>query len=162
VRLRPAVVAAALAAAVTVGGCGGSDEHDGAGPLEWKGRPLVVRPRTLPHDRVVIGRVHNTSSRTLHLVAARLRVRDAAGHSLDSTAGFTNTFGHGLFGAFQQPARLPRAELVRLGKIVDIPPGASAPFYAAWRLAANSREPVRVDYGAGSLEVPNKARSGTP
>jgi hypothetical protein len=106
----------------------------------------------------VLGQVRNTSSHTLHLTATRLRVIDGNGRRLQSSAGFTNSYAHGLFGAFQQPSRLPRRELVRLGRIIDLPAGAKAPFFAAWRLSASSREPVRVDYGAGSLVVPRKSR----
>jgi hypothetical protein len=75
-----------------------------------------------------------------------------------ANARFTNTYAHGLFGAFQQPSHLPPAELVRLGRVLDLAPGATAPFFAAWRLARGSREPVRVDYGAGTLEVAREAQ----
>src|SRR5207247_10023545 len=105
-------------------------------------------------DRVVIARVRNTGKQTLHLVASDLVIRDADGHALrGSSAGFTNTFAHGLFGAYQQPKPVPPAELLRLGKAVYIPAGASVPFYAAWRLEPGTREPVRIDYGRGSITV---------
>jgi hypothetical protein len=103
---------------------------------------------------VVIARVRNIGSKTLHLVASQLVVRDAAGRPLKGSAGFTTTFAHGLFGAFQQPSPVPPNELIRLGKVIYLPPGASVPFYAAWRLGPHSREPVHVDYGTGSLAVP--------
>ena len=112
--------------------------------------------KTLPRDRVVIARVRNTTKETLHLVASKLVVRDADGHALKgSSAGFTTSFAHGLFGALQQPDPLPPAELLRLGKAVYIPAGATAPFYAAWHLAPGTPEPVRIDYGVGSITVPD-------
>ena len=44
--------------------------------------------------------------------------------------GFTNNFAHGLFGAFQQPRHLPPAELLRLGKMILLQAGSTAPFFA--------------------------------
>jgi hypothetical protein len=150
--MRPTLVGLACAAALAGVGCG-TDDRSGA--LAWVGKPQVVRLRALPHDRVVIARVRNTGKDTLHLVASRLVVRDADGHALKgSSAAFTNTFAHGLFGAYQQPDPVPPAELLRLGKAVYIPAGASVPFYAAWHLAPGTREPVRIDYGIGSITVP--------
>jgi hypothetical protein len=100
--------------------------------------------------------VQNTSLRTLKLTAARLVLRDAQGRRLRASAGFTTTYAHGLFGAFQQPSSLPTAELLRLGRVVELKPGTSAPFYAAWRLPRGVRGDgaVRVDYGMGTLLLP--------
>ena len=142
-----AIAVAVLASA----GCGGADKPS---QLSWSGKPLVFRSRALPHDRIVYAHVRNTSDKTLYLVAARLVVRDADGRKLNSSAGFTNNYAHGLFGAYQQPDRLPPLELLRLGKAVYIPAGASVPFYAAWHLGPGTREPVSIDYGSGSLTVP--------
>ena len=159
---RAAALAAAGALAVGAAGCGGGGggatgrTGGGAarGALAWVGHPHVLRARRLPTDRVVIARVRNVGRSTLEITAADLVVRDAAGRRLRSSAAFTTTFAHGLFGALQQPGRLPRAELLRLGKIAVIPPGAAVPFYAAWRLTARTREPVRVDYRRGALVLP--------
>jgi hypothetical protein len=142
------------ALAVAIAGCGGSPKPD-SGRLSWAGKPSVYRARDLPNDRVVIARVRNTGSKTLHLIGSKLVVRDANGRVLDASASFTTTFAHGLYGALQQPAGgPPPAELIRLGKAIYLPAGGSAPFYAAWRLAAGTKEPVRIDYGTGSLAVP--------
>jgi hypothetical protein len=145
-----------IALAFVVAGCGGGggDDSHASGPLEWDGAPRAFQPRGLPRDGVVLGKVRNTTKRTLHFDAASLFVRDARGRRLRSSAAFTETYAHGLFGALQQPGHLPQTELRRLGKIIDLPPGDSAPFYAAWRLASGSRAPVRVDYGSGTLAVP--------
>jgi hypothetical protein len=147
-----------IAAMLGAPGCGGHKPY--AGQLGWQGKPSVFRARNLPHDRVVIARVENTGSKTLHLVAARLVVRDAAGQRLDATAAFTTTFAHGLYGALEQPPGGPPAqELVRLGKVTYLPPGSSAPFYAAWHLKRGSKPPLRIDYGIGSLTIPEAAAS---
>jgi len=137
---------------IGVAGCGGGDQPKTG--LRWDGKPSVFRAAHLAHDRVVIARVRNVGSKTLHLVASQLVVRDADGHRLKSNAGFTATFAHGLFGALQQPKPVPPAELIRLGKVVYLPAGASAPFYAAWTLSPGAKEPVTIDYGSGTLTVP--------
>lgn len=151
------------AAALAVAGCGASTSPtrttgttaSAAGGLAWQGTPHVYRSRNLPRDRVAIGRVRNTGTETLHLIAAKLVLRDSAGRALKGAAAFTTTFAHGLYGALEQPAGgQPVAEQIRLGKIVYLPPGGSAPFYAAWRMAPGATTPVRVDYGSGTLAVP--------
>lgn len=154
-RLRVGVLAV-VAAAVSVGasGCGGGGGADGA--VSWKGTPQVFAPRDLPRDRVLLGRVRNTSLRPITLQAAKIRVRDAEGHVLASSGRFTASFAHGLFGAFQQPASVPASELIRLGRVVQLRPNETAPFYAAWRGRVGSRGPFRIDTGQGRLEVPGK------
>jgi hypothetical protein len=149
--VRRALLALA-AAGLTLASAGCGDE--GSSGLAWEGTPSVFRASGLPNDRVAIGRVRNQGDTTLHLVASRLRVRDAAGHVLKASAAFTATFAHGLFGALQQPTPIPPAELLRLGKVAYIPAGASVPFYAAWRVTPETKGPVRVDYGSGTLAVP--------
>jgi hypothetical protein len=152
---------ALLATAATVAGgagCGGGAAA-AVRPLAWDGKPHVYVPRGLPRDRVLIGRVRNSSSRTLRLSASRLVVRDGRGARLAGSAAFTATYAHGLFGAFQQPSVTPPAELVRLGRVVTLSPGASAPFYAAWRLGPHVHQPVRLDYAVGVLPLP---AAGTP
>jgi hypothetical protein len=145
------------AAASLAAGCGGSTANKHSG-LAWVGTPQVFRSKALPDDRIVVAHVRNAGKRTLHLVASNLVVRDADGHRLKgASAGFTNTFAHGLFGAYQQPDQVPPAELLRLGKAIYLPAGATAPFYAAWHLSPGTHGPIRIDYGAGSLTVPEVA-----
>jgi hypothetical protein len=145
-----------VAGALIAAGCGGAHKAKvTAGRLEWMGKPSVYRAHNLPNDRVVIARVRNAGSKTLHLIGAKLVVRDANGHKLDATAAFSTTFAHGLYGALEQPAGgPPAAELARLGKAIYLPAGTSMPFYAAWRLKPGTREPVRIYYTGGSLAVP--------
>ncbi len=143
---------AAAAVVLVVAGCG-EKEKSGTG-LAWDGEPKVFRSKNLPDDRVVIAQVRNTGDETLHIVAADVEVHSADGGTVEATAAFTTSYAHGLFGMLQQPDPVPPDELRRLGKVVDLPAGASAPFYAAWRLGPSAKEPVRIDWGAGSLEVP--------
>jgi hypothetical protein len=145
------VALAAAAGAAT--GCGNGAKQGGGG-LSWAGTPRIFLPRGTPGDRVLIGRVRNDSRDTLHILASRVIVRDAGGTPLRGSAGFTATFAHGLYGAFQRPARLSHAEAVRLGLEVYLPPGRTAPFFAAWHVPPGVRRPLRIDYGAGTLVPP--------
>jgi hypothetical protein len=151
-----AVLAVVLAAGIAVA-AHRSESAPPVGALGWADAPpQVFRLPTMPRDRVAVGRVQNTSLRTLRLTAAALVVRDRRGRPLPASAGFTTSYAHGLFGAFQQPSSVPTAELLRLGRVVELKPGTSAPFYAAWRLprGAAGEPEVRVDYGAGTLVLP--------
>ena len=153
------VALAAVALACAGAGCGGSSAHR---PLSWSATPQVFRQRDLPTDRILIGRIHNSSKRTLRILASALRVRDSKGQVLESSAGFVASYAHGLFGAFQQPSAQPVQELLRLGRLVILPPGTTSPLFAAWRLPANAHEPVSIDYGSGKLTVPTATRPTAP
>lgn len=153
--------AAALAAAAALAGCGGGragPDEDSSGALRWRGTPLVFRATRLPSDRVLIGGVRNGSRRSLRLVAARLRVLDARGAALRAFAQFSDTYAHGLYGAYQKPRPLPPRELSRLGFVITLPPGGRAPLSVAFRLTQRTRPPLRLDYGAGSLAIPARVR----
>jgi hypothetical protein len=152
--MRRASALALLMATMALAGCGGGGAGVRRGDLVWAQPPLEFVPQGLASDRVVVGRVRNDSLRPLRLVAARLLVRDDTGRTLRSSVGFTTTYAHGLFGAFQQPSALPTEELVRLGRVVELRPGETAPFYVAWRMPASAQGPVHVDYGAADLTLP--------
>jgi hypothetical protein len=148
------LVGAALAAGAGAPSVSAADAPLRAGALTWQTVPLVFKSKRLPHDRVVLGRVRNTSDQTLELWARDMAVRDATGRRLRSVGAFTNTYAHGLFGAFQQPTGEPTREMLRLGRLA---PGASAPFFAAWRYGvAPVHGPMHVDYGAADLALPSK------
>ncbi len=151
-RLRLAAAGALVALVAGCGGGGGGGGGDGA--VSWKGMPQVFAPGGLPRDRILLGRVQNTSLRPITLQAAKIRVRDGQGRVLEASGRFTAAFAHGLFGAFQQPSSLPSEELIRLGRVVQLRPNETAPFYAAWRSRPGSRAPYRIDVGEGRLDVP--------
>jgi hypothetical protein len=150
--------AAVAGAALALAGCGGGGVDRRSQDLEWKREPLVFRATHLPSDRVLMGTVENRSKRSLHVVAADVRVRDARGAALRSYAQFVNTYAHGLYGAYQKPKPLPPNELSRLGLVVTLPPGSVIPLTVAYRVTSKTRAPLRVDYGAGSLTVPSRVR----
>jgi hypothetical protein len=147
-----------LALALPVAACG--QERDlGAGRLVWAKSPVLVRATNLPTDRVLIGTVRNNSLRPLRLVARDLRVRDARGRMVSAFAQFAAAFVHGLYGAYQRPDPLPEEELRRLGLLVRIDPGRTAPLVVSYRLRPRLAMPLAVDYGQGSLPIPLRAVS---
>jgi hypothetical protein len=155
VRIRAALVAAALFCLAVLAGCGGGDKKKLGSGLAWDGTPQVFSLRDLPSDRVLIGKVVNDSGHTLHLSAAKLSVRDAAGRTIRSSGAYTATFAHGLFGAFQQPSKVPQPEAARLGHDIYLIPKMSSPFYTAWRIPAGSKGPFYVEYGGRApLKIP--------
>lgn len=149
-RIRLAAVAALVAAAVLAAVLlftGGAD--GGTGKLAWAGEPRVFKsgPAT---DRVLTARIENRSLRPLELVAKEARVLDAEGDEVRSTAVFLEAFVHGLWSWSQSPSQLTEFERRRLGHIVTIRPGKSAPVALSWRVPKGEDQPVRVDFGDGA------------
>lgn len=101
----------------------------------------MFTPRDLPRDRIVIGRIRNTSNRTLRPEAATFHVRDLQGH------------------CFQQPSAEPLRELVRLGRLVILNPGDAIAVFAAWRLPIGARGAASLNYGYGRLTIPPGTRA---
>lgn len=146
---------ALLVAAAVLAGCGGGEKKTG---LDWDGKPQVFSLKDLPSDRVLIGQVVNRGPKTLHLSAARLSVVDGAGKRLKSSGAYTATFGHGLYGAFQQPSKVPQPEAARLGRDIYLIAGAKSPFFSAWRIPPGSKGPFQIRWGGGTLEAPADVR----
>lgn len=153
--------AVALAAALAAG-CGGSkDATPDRGPLAWVGTPQVFVASSSGDERVLMGQVRNRGLREeMTFDAEKLVVRDAQGREVESQGRFIATYAHGLYGAFQQPSALPESELRRLGLRVRMKPGTDRPLYVAFRLRPGLKPPLRIDYGSGSLPVPEKVRRG--
>jgi hypothetical protein len=157
VRTRYAIAAAVVAAAVAVlagavalsGG-----ENDGGGTLSWASEPRITTPRTLPRDRVLVSRVRNDTLEDVDLIAADVRIVDADGHALQSTARFLSAYAHGLFPPLQRPTTPAEAEQRQLGEIVTLRPGESAPVTLSWRVPEGGEPPVRADFGVASLDLP--------
>lgn len=148
-----AAVAVVAAGAVTaLSTAGGGAPADGA--LEWHGAAQVMRVPELPRDRVLSGQVHNPSERELDLSADRVQLLDAHGRELESTARFTAGFGHGLYSPTDPPRESAELEQRRLGEIVTIAPGESAPLTLSWRLPRGGRPPVLARVDGLALPLP--------
>ena len=148
---------AAALAVVALAGCGGSG--DPTGPLAWKGEPDLFISKARASDRVLLGTVRNVGVRDeLALDASRLTVKDADGRDVEAYGQYIGAYAHGLYGAYQRPSRLPEDEARRLGLRIKLKPGTSAPLYVAFRTRPGLKPPFRVEYGKGSLPVPEKAR----
>ena len=142
----------ALGLGLGLAGCGGGGH---AQAISWAGKPALVRPAELPHDRILIGRIRNGTDRQLRLVAAAARVVDAKGHALESTVRFASAYGHGLYSYDQQPKEGdPEFEKVRLGEVAVVPPHQTAPLTLSWRLRSGTGAPVRVVIGRLALALP--------
>jgi hypothetical protein len=145
------ILAAIVALASRDGGAG-----DESGDLAWARSPRVFTPERLPQDRVLSARLKNDSLRSIRLSVDDLRLEDANGRTVDSTAVFLESFVHGLYPPTRQPAQVPESELRRTGRLAVLEPGASVPLTVAWRRGVAAGAPVRLDYGLGSLPLPGE------
>ena len=143
---------AGAAVALTMLGCGGEGREE---KLAWMGRPRVVVPPDLPHDRILSGRVRNDSDEPLRLRVEDLRLEGAGGRGLEADFGFIA--GYVMPDATQNRApdldQSSGAEKRRLGRVVELEPGETAPLTVAWRLRPGEPRRARLDYGTGSLTV---------
>jgi hypothetical protein len=145
------ILVAIAALASRDGGAG-----DESGDLAWAESPRVFTPERLPQDRVLSARLKNDSLRSIRLSVDDLRLEDANGRTVDSTAVFLESFVHGLYPPTRQPAQIPESELRRTGRLAVLEPGASVPLTVAWRRGTGAGAPVRLDYGLGSLPLPGE------
>ena len=154
-RVRIAVLAAVAGAAVLAGVLlftGGAD--GGTGKLDWATKPQVFKSGK-PTDRVLTARIENASLRPISLDVDDARILTADGAELRGTVSFLEAFAHGLWSWSQAPAKLTDFERRRLGQIVTIKPGQTAPLALSWRVPAGESPPERVDFGDGAtLSLP--------
>jgi hypothetical protein len=153
--VRRRAVAAALSAAFALAGCG-SDEQS-SGELRWAGKPQVFEHPTLPNDRILTGTVRNDGLRPVQVRARDLRLVAADGRRVQATAVFVRGYLHSLYPPTRAPAGgVPEREQRRLGRLLKLEPGKTAPLTLAWRLRSGQRPPVRADYPGGSLPIPSR------
>lgn len=146
------------AAGLAIAGCGssngpGASVAGGSGGLVWTKPPSVFKPPRLPHDRVLAGTVRNASLREFRVKASDLRILDAHGDLVEGQGIFLNGYLHSLFPPTREP-QLPDRELRRIGRLLKIAPGQTAPLTIAWRLKPGQDPPTRLVIGAGSLPIP--------
>jgi hypothetical protein len=149
-RLVAAAIAAALAAVAVfaLSSLGG----ERVGPLDWSGDAEVFTHPTLPGDRVLSARLRNDGIHPLRVDIADVRLLDGDGREVASSPVFLQAFGKSLWSAGRGPVQEPDTELQRTGRIALLGPGEEVPLTVAWH--ARDGEPVRVDYGRGSLTLP--------
>ena len=143
-----------LVAALLVAGCGGGDSKKRG--LVWDEPPSI---RVSPSGAtVVIGRVRNESGEALSIRARDVKVVDARGRRIRSDAVFLSSYVRSNYphnsGALADPSHYPEAEQQRVGFLVRMKPGASAPLTVSWRAAPAGRTAARIDYGKGYLPAP--------
>jgi hypothetical protein len=145
-----AVAAVVTGAAVLLAGARDGGGQGRAGSLIWAQPPKVVTPPSLPRDHVMFGQVRNDGLRDLRLEVAGLRVLDAAGRELESNARFLQSFAHGIYSPASDPQDIGAYERRRLGQVLTLQPGRTAPLTVSWR-GEGAR---RVTIGAIALPVP--------
>ena len=140
---------AVAAVVLALAGCG-----DDEAPLTWATEPAVRQSPSLPDDRLVTAAVRNETDDELELRAKDISVLDASGRELRSSAAFLTGFVYSHVpynrGRDEAPGALPRREQERLGRVVTIPRGGTAPLTVSWR----GGHAARIEYGSGTLQLP--------
>ena len=83
-----------------------------------------------------------------------MRVLGADGTEIRSSARFLAGFAHPLFAWSQEPKDVGDFERRRLGEIVTIEPGQTAPLVLSWRLAGGGDRAERADFGPATITLP--------
>ncbi len=152
---RPALERASVLAPASFAGAVEGPGASAVGPLAWSGEVHTARPRELPSDRLVTGRLTNRSSSPMALNAGAARLLDDAGRSVTGTASFASGFSHGLYGPAVGPREaMPAFQARRLGVTTTIAPGDSVPFTVTWRIGDDGRAPTRVALGDATVALP--------
>ncbi len=152
-RTRLAAAAALVAAAVIAGAlllAGGA--QGGEGRLAWQDAQLFDASRDT--DKILAGKVRNTSLQDIDIDVEDVRMFDASGREVRSALRFREAFAHGIFPWSQKPKDMGDFERRRLGEVVKIRPGQSAPLTLSWRVAKGGEPPVKVDFGPAELDLP--------
>jgi len=122
------------------------------GPLGWSGDGSVFAHPTLPGNRILTGTLRNDGVQAMRIDLADVRMVDGDGEVVASTPVFLRAFGKSLWGGGRGPEQMADTELQRTGRIALLAPGEEVPLTVAWR--TKDGDPVRVDYGRGSLSLP--------
>jgi hypothetical protein len=125
------------------------------GGVTWDGNPELIAPPELPDDRVLAGRLRNTSSVPVRLEGFSAVLRDDAGRAVEGGVSFARGFSHGLYGPGVSPKEpMPDFLTTRLGMVAVVGPGESVPVTVSWRRGAGNGSPVSADLGGATLALP--------
>lgn len=151
-RLTAAVaLAAAIAIASVVAVAGGSGGGAEAG-LAWSGKVQVI-DSTIATDRILYTKLENTSLEDIDLVAKDVKVLDARGREVRSSASFLAAFAHGIY-SWSMEGEAGDSERRRLGQIATVKPGQSVPITLAWSVPEGGEQPAKVDFGPADVALP--------
>ena len=148
-----AVATAALVAVAALAFAGGGED---GGKLAWAGKPQVFQSGKAT-DSVMSAKVRNVSREPMTVDTLDIRVLDAEGKELKSTARFLAAYMHGRYSWSMRgddPRDLGADERERMGEIAVLKPGEEAPFTASWRVPQGGKQPVRIDFGKTTVRLP--------
>ena len=150
-----ALVATMIVVALATRG-GDDSAAAGAGPLGWATPPDAFTHPTMPADHIVFGKIRNTGTKPLRIVArTQIRVETADHTQLITSAVFSESYGHQMFDPTRTPqGRLPEPELRRIGDVAYLKPGGTAPLTVSWHEDSGEAAGARVVYPGGSLVIP--------
>jgi hypothetical protein len=154
-RTRLAAAAALAAAAVVVVALLVTGGDSTGAALAWEGEKRVFQSGK-PTDRVLTGQVKNTSLEDVTIDVEDIRLLDAEGREVQSTARFLAAFAHGRYPwslRGDDPRALGSQERTLIGEMAKLRPGQVAPLTLSWRVPPGARPPVRVDFGSTSLAL---------
>jgi len=153
-------LAALVVIALIAGGCGGEgDASSGDARLAWEGEP-TLRASETTRARVLIGTVKNTSLGRVRIRSSALTLVDQDGRRMKASVGFVSTFVRSLYPQSGRPgarrSEFPEAERRRIGDLAVLRSGETSPLTVSWNEPPGRRDATRIDYGRGSLEIPDK------
>ena len=150
------VLIAAVAVLVALGRGGeGATAQAPTVRLQWEGVPKVLKVEELPNDRILSGRIRNTSLREVQLDVDRIEIVDAQGRRVKHSARFLSAFAHGIQPPANQEKLTGTFERTRLGELAKLKADVSAPLTLSWRVPPGRPQPVEVRFGGGSLRLPD-------
>ncbi len=148
-----ALAAAALVAVAAIAFAGGGED---GGKLAWAGKPQIFQSGK-PTDMVMSAKVRNASLEPMTVDTLDIRVLDADGKELKSSARFLAAFMHGRYSwsmRSEDPRDLGADERERMGEIAVLKPDEEAPFTVSWRVPQGGKQPTRIDFGKTTVRLP--------
>jgi hypothetical protein len=109
--------------------------------------------------RVAIGKVRNDASRDIRVTTPQVKVVDADGRRIRSTAVFASAFVRSKYPhnaiSQAQPSEYPEAEQKRVGYLAVLGSGEETALTVSWTEPRGRRAAKRIVLGPGSLPIPD-------